>query len=341
MDSKKITKAIIWVGLDVSKLTFDAAFIEEGFGFSEKSFSKIKSKAFPRTLKGVKQLKAWLAKASPNSSSNFIMEATSTYSKELASFLFKTICGCKVSISNAAKTSNFIKSLGLTNKTDKIDAKALAVFGKERSPREYQLPEKIREELCGLIRDRQEFVKQRLAWKNRTSEEIRANGAKSSIKRLITAIERGIKEIEANIKSLITKNIELVQEMELLTSIPGVGLIVAATIMGELGCLKRFKKAKELTSFVGLSPRIIQSGTSVNKRTRLSKRGNRRVRSILYMVAMSSFRWGYFLNVRERLLKAGKSNMCVMGVIMRKLLVLMRAIIISGEKFSPQLARSY
>lgn len=93
-------------------------------------------------------------------------------------------------------------------------------------------------------------------------------------------------------------------------------------------------RARQLTAFAGVSPRHEESGTSVRKRTRMSKQGSSRIRRTLYMSAMTVIRGDSDLaDFYHRLLDEKKTEMAALGAVMRKLLVVMRAILISGEPY--------
>ncbi len=112
--------------------------------------------------------------------------------------------------------------------------------------------------------------------------------------------------------------------------------INATTILAELGDLRRFTLARQLSAFAGMSPQHRQSGTSIRGRSRLCKKGNARVRQCLYLSAMAAIRGNNQLrDTYRRLLAQGKLRMVALGAIMRKLLTLMRAILISGKRYQP------
>ena len=135
-------------------------------------------------------------------------------------------------------------------------------------------------------------------------------------------------------KALVNHDEELKRDVTLLTSIYGVAFINATTILAELGDLRRFALGRQLTAFAGMSPRHRDSGSSVHGRSRLCKQGNPRVRQSLYLSAMVAIRGNnQFRQTYLRLLDEGKAKMVALAAIMRKLLVLMRAILINGQAY--------
>ena len=115
---------LVWIGLDISKDTFDACLL--------KANGKITYKAFENTSKGFARLITWRQHTAPNTQGRFAMEATSAYGDALAEFLADA--DHLVSVLTPYLVSLFAKSLTLGNKTDLQSAKALALFAKERSP---------------------------------------------------------------------------------------------------------------------------------------------------------------------------------------------------------------
>ena len=112
--------------------------------------------------------------------------------------------------------------------------------------------------------------------------------------------------------------------------------MTAVTVRTELGDLRRFERARQLTAFAGMSPRIVESGTSIAGKPHLCKQGNRRVRHALYMAAMTAIRGQNDLQrCYQRLVAKGKSHMSALGAIMRKMLCLLRALLISGKPYQP------
>jgi transposase len=148
--------------------------------------------------------------------------------------------------------------------------------------------------------------------------------------------ERTIGRVEAEMKALIHRHPLLERDIALLSSIYGVAFLTAARILAELGDLRRFNEARQLTAFAGLSPQLTDSGSSVHKQPHLCKQGNARVRQALYMSAMVAVRGDNdFRRTYLRLIDNGKTAMVALGAIMRRLLVLMRAILLSGKTYDP------
>jgi transposase len=123
---------------------------------------------------------------------------------------------------------------------------------------------------------------------------------------------------------------------ELLRTIPGVGPVAANAILAELPDPSRFASAQQAAASAGLAPREYRSGTSVKKRTRLSKAGNASLRKALYLPALTAARFNPVVGAfYERLVAAGKPKMAALGACMRKLLMICYGVLKSVTPFDP------
>jgi transposase len=312
-----------WIGIDVSKRTFDAALAgAAGPG-----------RAFERTPGGVARMLAWID-AQTAGPVRAVLEATGVYSHELAAWLLEARPSLAPAIVNPQLTCDFAKSLGLRNKTDRADARALARFGAERNPRAHEPLSPARENLRALSRERRRLTETLVSERLHASEQRGPALLGRLSARLSKQIEQALKEIDDAVDELIAGDEALAHDLALLLTIPGVGRRTALTILAELGDLRRFRRARTLSAFAGISPREHTSGTSVRRRTRLCKRGNRHARQALYMASLCATRGrGALAATYRRLVEAGKPKKSALGAVMRKLLVLMRAVLVAGEPF--------
>lgn len=126
-----------------------------------------------------------------------------------------------------------------------------------------------------------------------------------------------------------------------MTTIPGVGIVTAITVLAELGDLRRFASGRQLAAFAGVSPRRHESGSSVRGRTSMCKKGNPTVRSVLYMSALTTKRLpNGMATIYERLIANGKAPKAALGALMRKQLLLMRALLVRGEDYKNPVEKS-
>ena len=326
-----------WVGADVAKGTFDAALVQYTQHYPDASLREIPACTFERSPKGVRAFLSWLdAQGVDDAEVRVVMEATGNYSTELAVWMLSQRQSLRPAIANPRHTSAFIKSMGLRNKTDRLEARALGFYGVERHPRPYEVPRPEQAELRALSRYRDSLVRQRTALKNQTKETSASTFVQKIQAKRLRLLTHDIERVEEQMKALLDQHENLKRDIELLITIYGVAFINATTILAELGDLRRFTLARQLSAFAGMSPQHRQSGTSIRGRSRLCKQGNARVRQCLYLSALAAIRGNnQFRATYQRLLAQGKPRMVALGAIMRKLLTLMRAILISGKQYQP------
>lgn len=332
----------VWAGLDVAKGTFHAALWIPGED-GRLLPGDLPDKSFPRTQKGGEEFlswadkkiaAAWRERETPKPTLRVVLEATGPYSEPLAVWLLIERPTVSPAIISPDKTKAYAVSLGLRNKTDKVDARCLAQFGAERNPLAYEPPTPERRKLRALSRNRIEVQTMRIT-EDLILESMEHTPLTEKLARKRVKLLREHEELlEKEMKICVKESPELAKDIEELDAIYGVGFLTAATVVAELGDLRRFEKARHLTSFVGLTPCRCESGKSVKSRTRMSKRGNSWVRRALYMSAMSAARGDNDLaDCYRRLKSTGKKDMEALGAVMRKLLILMRAVLISGQPY--------
>ncbi len=327
------------VGADVAKSTFDAALVRCDQHYPDTPLREIPARTFERSVRGVQAFLAWLdAQGVDATNVRVVMESTGNYSIELALWMLAQRPTLRPAIANARHTSAFIKSMGVRNKTDRIEARALGFYGIERRPPAYEIPSPEAAELRALSRYRDGLVRERTTLKNRLKETRESTFVRKNQTKRLRLLTGDIERVEKQMKTHVEKHEALARDIELLMSIYGVAFINATTILAELGDLRRFTLARQLSAFAGMSPRHHQSGSSIRGRSRLCKQGNPRVRQCLYLSAMAAIRGNNQMRkTYRRLLDQGKPRMVALGAIMRKLLTLMRAILISEKRFQPDL----
>lgn len=332
MQKQQPPHALFWAGIDLAKATFEAAL------WGHDAFRAMRVRSFPRCEEGARALLAWLREsAGPGGPIGLVMEATATFAEELGAWLLGLDPGLHVAIVNPIQTSAFLRSLGLRNKTDDLDAKALAQYGAERRPPSWERPAPEMAILKDLARVRMDLVHARTAMAMRLKDHARASTrAVKAMAKVLQALDAQIKALELEIRGHLRVHEGLAKQADRMDSVVGVGLLTAVTVLTELGDLRRFDRSRQLTAFAGMSPRRRESGTSVHGKPRLCKQGSARVRAALYLAASAAVRFNPDMKaIYDRLLAQGKARRVALGAVMRKLLVLMRALVKADHDWVP------
>ncbi|HEY4832927.1 MAG TPA: IS110 family transposase [Waddliaceae bacterium] len=251
-------------------------------------------KTFPNNAVGFKDLWAWVSKLSAKEISvRYVMEATGVYHEKLAYYLSDQ--GQEVSIVLPNKISNYFRTLEVKTITDKTASQAICQFGLERKLEAWKKPKKIFKDLKQLTRERDQLIAERTALKNQLhAEKAEAFPNDSSIKRVIKRIQLNDKqelEIKAEIAAIVKQDLELVEKINTITTIPGVGKLTAVIVLAETNGFELIKNKKQLVSYSGLDVRLKDSGTSVKSKPKISKKGNRHLRKAMYMPALAAMRF--------------------------------------------------
>lgn len=241
--------------------------------------------------------------------------------------------GHVVSIVNPARIKAFAQSEMLRTKTDRIDAALIGRFCRMHRPDPWIPPPPEVQELQGLARRHESLLRLRADEQNRLEAPAVTARIKKSIKATIAHIDREISRLESSIQELFRQHEAIRRQRDLLVSIPGIGLTTAARILAEMPNIAKFRNAKAVAAFAGLSPRHYESG-SIRWPSRLSKSGNAKLRTALYFPAITAIRFNPTLKaLADRLRSRGKANMTIIGAAMRKLLVLAYGVLKTGTPF--------
>ncbi len=312
------------LGIDVAKETLEVALLD---GFHTKFIQ------FQNTMKGHEQLGLWLEKHSI-SPIHVCMEATGQYGDRVAEYLYHR--GCVVSVVNPARIKHYANSKLRRNKTDKADAQLIAEYCLSQKPTKWSPPPASFKDLQALVRHLADLQATRLQEANRLTSGIQTIVVVESLKTLLAFLDAQIKDTKKAIQKHIKGHEDLRRMHYLLVTIPGIGSLTAAKLLGEIRNILDFQNARQLAAYAGLTPQNFLSGTSVHKKTRLSKTGNANLRQILYMPAIVAKRYNPIIHTFcERLYLSGLKPMEVLGAAMRKLLHLVYGVLKSGRPFDP------
>jgi transposase len=310
-----------WVGIDVSKDTLDACQLGPG--------DRPRQRAFPNTTAGFRRLAAWAAPAA-----RFCLESTGAYGRGLADHL--AAAGRHVSVVNPARVRYAGLMRGQGNKTDAADARPIAEYAARESPPAYAPPRPGVRQLQALTRRRDDLRAAAAREKGRLAAPGLTPAERASIRRTARFLAREADRVQAEADALIGGCPDLRADRDLLASVGGIGPQTASTVLAELPDREAGRSAQSAAAYAGLAPREYRSGSSVRKRTRLSKAGNGRLRKALFLPTLTAIRFDPVLaSFYERLTAAGKPRMAAVGACMRKLLMICYGVLRTRTPFDP------
>jgi transposase len=322
------------VGIDISKSTFTACICKRNVAGQE-TYGDVAD--FTNSKQGYNQLLRWSRKhADPSLSLIFAMEATGVYYEGLAYHLFRLNQRVAVILPN--KVKHFGKSINIKTKTDIVDARIIARMGVERPLDQWQPPAPIFKELRDLTRLYADLKKERTTFSNRL-KAFEAGAAPlpfiiNANNSIIKGIDSQLAKCEKEIKTLIYSEKWLAAKVEKILTIKGVGLITVAILVAETQGFALIKNAKQLASYAGYDIVLRESGTSVKGKTRISKKGNSRIRASLYFPVLVSARFNQDLkSCYDRININKASKMIGATALQRKILLLIYALWKKDEIF--------
>lgn len=309
------------VGIDISKDRLDVACLPAAVRSAP---------AFDNDAKGHSALVTWLKEVAPHL---IVLESTGGYQRALVAALAGA--GLPVVVVNPRQVRDFARALGILAKTDAIDAGVLARFGERVNPAVRPLPDAASTALIDLLARRRQLVELRTAETNRLGQAASAR-IKASIRAVLATLDRQIASIDDDLDGLIKKSPVWKEKEDLLTSVPGIGALTARTLLAclpELGSISR----QAIAALVGVAPINRDSGLMRGKRTTYG--GRRAVRSALYMAALVAVRHNPVLRAHYlKLQAAGKAKKLALVACMRKLLVILNALLRTGTPWRIALA---
>ncbi len=283
-----------------------------------------------------KRLDGWLRKQGAKQV-HACMEATGRYGEALAEHLHDA--GHVVSVVNPARIRHYADSQLARNKTDALDADLIADFCLTQHPEGWTPPPPEIRELRALLHQYEALQAMHTQEVNRQQAGDLPEAVAQLLSEHITFLEQQLQQVRHLIEEHIRRHPDLRQQHELIDSIKGIGAITAAFLVALQ--LARFADARAATAFVGLNPRLRQSGKSIRKRSTLSKTGAPQLRAILYWPAITAWRSNPIVRAFcERLAAKGKTKMQIIGAAMRKLVCLAFGVVKTGKPFDPHYLQS-
>lgn len=260
-----------------------------------------------------------------------VLEATGGYERAVAAVL--AAAGLPVAVVNPRQVRDFARATGRLAKTDRMDAAVLALFAERIQPEIRPLPEAERLAFEALVARRRQLLEMRQTEHNRL---LVANPAVAhEIQAHIAYLEDRLGQVTAAIDEQVAQSPLWRVEEQLLRSVPGVGVVLSRTLLAELPELGRLS-GREIAALVGVAPFNCDSGTLRGRRAIWG--GRTSVRNVLYMGTLAAVRCNPVLRAfYERLVAAGKPKKVALVAAMRKLLLILNAMVKSGESWNPQL----
>jgi len=329
---KRLVKQVL--GIDVAQ---DELVVCLGKMYDDWTPELVAHKTFANTVKGFSALLEWVGKLTDKSiPTGYVMESTGVYHELFAYFLHDQ--GLNVHIILPNKISNYARTLNVKTVTDRTASEAIAMFGLERKLDTWEPPKGIYRQLQQLTRERGQLMDESTVIKNQLhAENAGAKPHKKSIDRATRRLEligRQLKEIMVELSELIHTDSETQIIILLICTIPGIGLLTAATILGETNGFELIRNKKQLASYAGLDVREKQSGTSVKGKPSISKKGNRHLRKAMHLPALTAIRHDdRFKAIFARLVSRHGIKMKAVVAIQRKLLEMTYTVFRTGKKY--------
>jgi transposase len=252
------------------------------------------------------------------------LESSGLYGLDLALAL-SAAPGIEVMVANPRAVRHFAQALMKRSKNEPIDAGVLEEFAARMPFRAWKPPSAAALALHALARRLRELVEIQTAEKNRQHAagltETTPTAVRRDLARSLRAQQRAIERLTAQARKLIAQDPPLRERFALLDSVPGIGESSAVQLLGELAVLAPDLDARQWVAYAGMDPREYSSGSSVHKKPRISKAGNKYLRHSLFMPALVAVRHDPYLGAfYQHLLAKGKFKMQALVAVMRKLL---------------------
>jgi len=304
-----------YVGVDVSKETLDMVVYTTG-----------EMRSFTNDEVGIATAVAWLVKVK-----TVIIAMEATGGLEIPLCVALQAAKQPVAVINPRQIRDFAKSMGILAKTDKVDAMVLARYANTVKPEIRPLPDEQARQLDALVTRRLQLVKMITAEGNSLAST-RDGTIRGRIQTHIAFMKQDLADMDKGISRFIQDNPEYREKDKLLRSVPGVGPVLSATIIGalpELGILNR----KQIAALVGVAPLNRDSGKYRGERHVWG--GRSCVRTPLYMATLTAVRYNPAISAfYNRLLAAGKAKKVALTACMRKLLIILNVMLKHNSNWS-------
>ena len=309
----------MFVGIDVSKARLDVAFRPEGTSFAASNDEA-----------GIRGCVQRLETLRPQL---IVVEATGGFETPLVAAA--AVAGLPIVVVNAKQVRHFAKAIGRLAKTDRIDAEVIARFAEAVRPEVRPIQDEASALLTALLSRRRQVLEMVVAEKNRL-----ATTPEKHVRQRITYhlhfLKQELRELDQDLDREVRSSPAWREKEDLLKSVPGVGPVLARTLLAELPELGQLDR-KRIAALVGVAPMNQDSGTLRGQRR--IQGGRAQVRTALYMAALVASRFNPRLKrFYDSLRASGKTGKVALVACMRKLLVILNALVRTGQRWNVEAA---
>jgi transposase len=304
-----------FVGIDVAKATLDLAVRPTGETWQVPN----EDAALPALVVRLRAL----------APTRVVLEATGGFEHAVVAAL--AAAGLPVVVANPRQVRDFGRATGQLAKTDRIDAALLALFAERVQPALRPLPDEAAQVLDAFLTRRRQILEMLVAERNRLGFAKRA--IRRDIDQHIRWLEKRLKDVDHELEAAVQASPVWRATEDLLRTVPGIGPVISRTLLGELPELGHLNR-KQIAALVGVAPHAQDSGTLRGKR--MIWGGRAPVRAVLYMGAVVAAKFNPVIrDFYQRLRAAGKPAKVALTACMRKLLIILNAMVRSGTPWTP------
>jgi transposase len=261
-----------------------------------------------------------------------VVEATGGYETAVVAAL--TAAGLPVVVVNARQVRDFARAVGKLAKTDAIDAAVLAHFAEAVRPEVRALPDELTQTLQSWLARRRQVLEMLQAEEQRLAVAVR--GLRPQIQQHVEWLRRQLRDVDGELQGLLRASPIWREQENLLRTVPGVGPVLATTLLADLPELGRLNR-RQIAALVGVAPLNRDSGQQRGLRHIWG--GRAQIRTALYMAAVSAVRCNPVVRTFfERLCAAGKPKKVALTACMRKLLTILNAMMHTRTRWQPVVA---
>lgn len=297
-----------------------------------------KPQLFEHSQAGMRSLHRWVSGQANGAVVHYCLEATGAYGVHVATYVV-SLAEVRVSIVNPAVIAAFARTQMKRSKTDQIDAELIRVYAEQHQPPLWRPESGALRQLAALVAQNDALKEILQQWDNRRHTHQFISDLPAAVSKTQRAVRRALKtqlaRVEQAIICLCAADAELAQQIALLETIPGIARRSATQLLAYGGSRWHTYSARAMTAQAGLAPKHHRSGSSIDRKQRIDKQGDRRLRKALYMPALVGIVHNPALKaVYRRLCHNGKLKKVALVACMRKLLVIVRAILTTKQPFT-------